>query len=174
MASYTPEVPTTLLKLSPVHRSTHTLNPTLQSNLLFSRYSRLFYDPQLLGLLFVSLFPWTEMNLSPFSFNTLYSLLETAKKLISFNVFSFLLSIFTIPRTPLLQHLKQCTSCIPQVSVPCIDHEPLKVIGFVSIMCLCRKWYRLAVKDREGGKDRVRERGRKERRKEKRKMFRNH
>jgi len=60
------------------------------------------------------------------------------------------------------------------VSVPCIDHEPLNVIGFMSIMCLCRKWYRLAVKDREGGKDRVRERGRKERRKEKRKMFRNH
>lgn len=159
MASDTPEVPTTLLKLSPVHCSIHSLNPTLQSNLLFSRYSRLFYDPQFLVFLFVSLFLWTEMNLSPFSFTTLYSLLETAKKLISFNPFS-LLSIFTIPRTPLLQPPKQCTSCTPYVSVPCIDHEPLKVIGFLSIMCLCRKWYRLTVKDREGEKDRVKERKR--------------
>lgn len=171
MASNIPEVPTMLLKLSPVPCSIHTLDPTLQSNVLFSRYSRLFYDPQLLGFLFVSLFPWTEMNLSSFSFNTFYSFLKTAKKLISFNRLSPLLSICTIPHTPLLQHPKQCTSCLPYVSVPCIDHEPLKVIGFVSIMCLCRKWYKLAVKDREGGKDRVRERSRK---KEGRKMFRNH
>lgn len=113
-----------------------------------------------LVFLFVSLFLWTEMNLSPFSFTTLYSLLETAKQLISFNPFSLLLSVFTIPHTPLLQPLKQCTSCTPYVSVPCFDHEPLKVTGFMSIMCLCRKWYRLAVKDREGGKDRLKERQR--------------